>query len=227
MHLEPASGENASPASPAETPRQNPIHPEQPAAPRTGPLRNGNRRGNPNAAPRCGAKTRSGCPCRAPAIRGKLRCRMHGGASTGPRTAEGLERLRAARTTHGRTTAAARRLHRFRLTFLRRGRVQLAAYQQEARLPPAAQARLHALPPELAMLPYPSPDQPLPSRAEERAIATAEAEALAPWKLAIALARASRHTGGLPPAAARGIRRRLPAPAAGARAAVAAAAHAP
>jgi hypothetical protein len=30
---------------------------------------------------------------------------MHGGASTGPRTAEGLERIRKARTTHGRRTA--------------------------------------------------------------------------------------------------------------------------
>jgi len=29
------------------------------------------------------------------------RCRMHGGASTGPRTEAGLARLRAARTTHG------------------------------------------------------------------------------------------------------------------------------
>ncbi len=29
------------------------------------------------------------------------RCRMHGGASTGPRTADGLERLRKARTRHG------------------------------------------------------------------------------------------------------------------------------
>ena len=47
--------------------------------------------------------------------------------------------------------------HRFRLTFLRRGRVQLPAYQQEARLPPAEQVRLHALPPELAMPPYPPP----------------------------------------------------------------------
>ncbi len=31
-------------------------------------------------APRCGAKTRSGKPCRSPAVRGKARCRMHGGA---------------------------------------------------------------------------------------------------------------------------------------------------
>jgi hypothetical protein len=29
------------------------------------------------------------------------RCRMHGGASTGPRTAEGLERSRRARWIHG------------------------------------------------------------------------------------------------------------------------------
>ena len=31
-------------------------------------------------SPRCGAKTRSGKPCRAPAVAGKKRCRMHGGA---------------------------------------------------------------------------------------------------------------------------------------------------
>ncbi len=29
---------------------------------------------------RCGAKTRSGIPCRSPAVAGKKRCRMHGGA---------------------------------------------------------------------------------------------------------------------------------------------------
>ena len=34
-------------------------------------------------APRCGAKTRSGKPCEAPAVKGKLRCRMHGGNSPG------------------------------------------------------------------------------------------------------------------------------------------------
>jgi ribosomal protein L19E len=32
------------------------------------------------ASPRCGAKTRSGTSCRAAAVRGKSRCRMHGGA---------------------------------------------------------------------------------------------------------------------------------------------------
>ena len=29
---------------------------------------------------RCGAKTRSGKPCMSPAVSGKKRCRMHGGA---------------------------------------------------------------------------------------------------------------------------------------------------
>ncbi len=31
-------------------------------------------------SPRCGARTRKGTPCQAPAVRGKARCRMHGGA---------------------------------------------------------------------------------------------------------------------------------------------------
>ena len=39
-------------------------------APATGPML---------ASPRCGAKIRSGGSCRAPAVRGKKRCRMHGG----------------------------------------------------------------------------------------------------------------------------------------------------
>lgn len=33
------------------------------------------------ASPRCGARTRSGAPCRSPAVAGKKRCRMHGGAN--------------------------------------------------------------------------------------------------------------------------------------------------
>ena len=32
-------------------------------------------------SPRCGARTRDGSPCRSPAVRGKRRCRMHGGAA--------------------------------------------------------------------------------------------------------------------------------------------------
>ncbi len=31
-------------------------------------------------APRCGAKTRRGTSCQSPMVRGRKRCRMHGGA---------------------------------------------------------------------------------------------------------------------------------------------------
>jgi len=42
---------------------------------------------------RCAALTRKGTPCRAKALPGKTRCKFHGGASTGPRTAEGRARI--------------------------------------------------------------------------------------------------------------------------------------
>jgi hypothetical protein len=32
-----------------------------------------------NQAPRCGARTRRGTSCQSPTVRGKVRCRMHGG----------------------------------------------------------------------------------------------------------------------------------------------------
>ena len=35
------------------------------------------------SAPRCGARTRSGGPCNSPAVRGRQRCRMHGGTNKG------------------------------------------------------------------------------------------------------------------------------------------------
>jgi len=54
-------------------------------------------------APRCGAKTRKGTPCRAPAMRNG-RCRLHGGKSTGPRTPEGIERIKRAHLKHGQYT---------------------------------------------------------------------------------------------------------------------------
>jgi hypothetical protein len=41
---------------------------------------------------------------------GKSRCRMHGGTSTGPRTSEGLERMRRANTRHGIYSEERRRL---------------------------------------------------------------------------------------------------------------------
>ena len=57
---------------------------------------------------RCGARTRSGASCKSPAMQNG-RCRMHGGTSTGPRTSEGLERMRRANTRHGIYSEESRR----------------------------------------------------------------------------------------------------------------------
>jgi ribosomal protein L32 len=57
----------------------------------------------------CGARTRSGASCKSPAMQND-RCRMHGGTSTGPRTSEGLERMRRANTRHGIYSEERRRL---------------------------------------------------------------------------------------------------------------------
>jgi hypothetical protein len=38
---------------------------------------------NLQSAPRCGARTRAGTPCQRPALRGRTRCRLHGGLSPG------------------------------------------------------------------------------------------------------------------------------------------------
>jgi hypothetical protein len=62
--------------------------------------------GGTRTAPCCGARTRAGTLCHVAAMRNG-RCRMHGGRSTGPRTPEGLERMRAAKTKHGFRSAAA------------------------------------------------------------------------------------------------------------------------
>ena len=50
----------------------------------------------------CGARTRSGNPCKKPPISGKHRCKNHGGLSTGPKTAEGKATIAAAQLRHGR-----------------------------------------------------------------------------------------------------------------------------
>jgi hypothetical protein len=73
--------------------------------PGRGWLKHGGTPGNWDNAPRCGAKTRKGTPCRSAAMKNG-RCRMHGGMSTGPRTPEGIERIRKARTKHGRYSQA-------------------------------------------------------------------------------------------------------------------------
>jgi hypothetical protein len=68
--------------------------------------------------PLCGAKCRSGKSCRAKAVWDKKRnipvngrCRMHGGLSTGPRTQEGLDRLRKATSERMKLYWKKKRLH--------------------------------------------------------------------------------------------------------------------
>ena len=150
-------------------------------------------RGNPNLAlapaqpargldPQ-GARTRAGCPCRSPAIHGKLRCRMHG-----PRTPEGRIRVREARTIHGNYGAKARADNRFRITLLRVTRVDIALDLYQAHLPPAFAAGLCRHPPEL--LPPPRPNGGI-TAAQDRAMRHAVAASLAPWRAAIAEARAA------------------------------------
>ena len=68
---------------------------------RLGWLRNGNSPGDFRRAPRCLARNRRGLPCMRPALKGKTRCNLRGGRSTGPRTAAGLARSRVARLCHG------------------------------------------------------------------------------------------------------------------------------
>jgi hypothetical protein len=72
---------------------------------RLGSLKNGNPSGDFTKAPRCGATTRRGTSCQAP-VMPNGRCRLHGGLSTGPKTAEGIDRIRKALTKHGRYSAA-------------------------------------------------------------------------------------------------------------------------
>lgn len=56
-------------------------------------------------APRCGARTKrnNGNPCRSPAVRGKARCRLHGGAK-----GSGGQRGNINALKHGGTTAKIR-----------------------------------------------------------------------------------------------------------------------
>ena len=53
---------------------------------------------------RCGAKTRQGTACQRPANKKNKRCRLHGGASTGAKTSEGLKRISQANMRHGKYT---------------------------------------------------------------------------------------------------------------------------
>ena len=53
---------------------------------------------------RCGARTRRGTACQRPAYKRNGRCGLHGGKSTGARTAEGIQRISDANLKHGHYT---------------------------------------------------------------------------------------------------------------------------
>ena len=58
---------------------------------------------------RCKAQSsRTKLQCSKPALKGKAVCGHHGGLSTGPRSKEGKDRIRAAHLTHGDETLAAK-----------------------------------------------------------------------------------------------------------------------
>lgn len=106
-----------------------------------GKLNNGNptgpQFGSDWPGPRCGAKTRKGTPCLGIAMKNG-RCRMHGGGSTGPKTAEGKDAIRRAHWKHGQYSkfskevqkreAEARRQERARIKQIReRGKAAIKA----------------------------------------------------------------------------------------------------
>ena len=60
---------------------------------------------------RCKAQSsRTKLQCSKPALKGKAVCQFHGGCSTGPRTKEGKDRIRAAHWKHGEQTKTAKEL---------------------------------------------------------------------------------------------------------------------
>ena len=69
---------------------------------------------------RCNAiSKRTKLQCGGPAVRGKTKCKFHGGMSTGPVTPEGKLRCAQAKTVHGHDSRADRQVHRLTMKRLR------------------------------------------------------------------------------------------------------------
>ncbi len=86
----------------------------------------------------CGARTRSGEPCKAIVVAGGKRCRQHGGYSTGPRTLMGkllcgatLKRYRISDGGRGKAKTSKTRLRRERRQKLLRETEQRQTRQSE------------------------------------------------------------------------------------------------
>ena len=54
---------------------------------------------------KCLARTRRGSSCSNPAMKGRSRCRLHGGKSSGAKTVERKARVVAANTKHGKRSS--------------------------------------------------------------------------------------------------------------------------
>lgn len=102
---------------------------QTPHGTRRGWLKNGNPPGDFSKAPRCGAKTRRGTPCQCRAMRNG-RCRLHGGRSTGPKTADGVERIRRAVTKHGKYSEASKAERRHIRLLIKECRAALARIEE-------------------------------------------------------------------------------------------------
>jgi hypothetical protein len=69
---------------------------------------------------RCNAMSkRTKLQCGGPAMKGKTKCKFHGGKSTGPVTELGRQICAAAKTVHGNDTRADRQIHRLAMMRLR------------------------------------------------------------------------------------------------------------
>ena len=82
---------------------------------------------------RCGAKTRRGTPCQRPANKRNGRCRLHGGASSGPRTEQGRAKIAAANTTTGQHTKAMIAMRKEDAKIAKRLRDRLRVVEQNLR----------------------------------------------------------------------------------------------
>jgi len=69
---------------------------------------------------RCNAMSkRTKLQCGGPAVKGKTKCRFHGGLSTGPKTELGRQICAAAKTVHGKDSRTVRQVHRLTTQRLR------------------------------------------------------------------------------------------------------------
>jgi hypothetical protein len=92
------------------------------------------------AAPRCGARTRAGTACRAPAVRGRSRCRMHG-CGGGKLRRSGAPRGNRNAWKDGYWAAAARLRRRRMTAFIRDVEASLAELEAMNRSPAHSSTR--------------------------------------------------------------------------------------